>query len=93
MHSRTIFSFIGLAAFLNYKSSSEFVYLIWMVFSLSVLASSSFFFSIYLSSCNTLSFALTDAGEALVLFFKSVEPEKGSSSSWSVWEESAETSL
>ena len=35
----TIFSFIGLAAFLNYKSSSEFVYLIWMVFSLSVLAS------------------------------------------------------
>jgi hypothetical protein len=35
----TIFSFIGLAAFLNYKSSFDFVYLIWMVFSLSVLAS------------------------------------------------------
>ena len=35
----TIFSFIGLAAFLNYKSSYDFVYLIWMVFSLSVLAS------------------------------------------------------
>ena len=35
----TIFSFIGLAAFLNYKASFEFVHLIWMVFSLSVLAS------------------------------------------------------
>jgi len=35
----TIFSFIGLAAFLNYKSSSDFVYLIWIVFSLSILAS------------------------------------------------------
>ena len=35
----TIFSFIGLAAFLNYKSSFEFMYLIWMIFSLSVLAS------------------------------------------------------
>jgi len=35
----TVFSFIGLAAFLNYKSSSEFIYLIWMIFSLSVLAS------------------------------------------------------
>jgi len=35
----SIFSFIGLAAFLNYKVSFEFVYLIWMVFSLSVLAS------------------------------------------------------
>ena len=35
----TIFSFIGLAAFLNYKASFEFVYLIWMVFSLFVLAS------------------------------------------------------
>ena len=35
----TIFSFIGLAAFLNYKSSYDFVYLVWMVFSLSVLAS------------------------------------------------------
>ena len=35
----TIFSFIGLAAFLNYKTSFEFVYLIWMIFSLFVLAS------------------------------------------------------
>ena len=35
----TIFSFIGLAAFLNYKASFKFVYLIWMVFSLSVLTS------------------------------------------------------
>ena len=35
----TIFSFIGLAAFLNYKASFEFVYLIWMIFSLFVLAS------------------------------------------------------
>ena len=35
----SIFSFIGLAAFLSYKSSFDFVYLIWMVFSLSVLAS------------------------------------------------------
>ena len=30
---------IGLAAFLNYKSSSDFVYLIWIVFSLCVLVS------------------------------------------------------
>tara|TARA_B100001057_G_C22644963_1_gene869723 strand:+ start:255 stop:728 length:474 start_codon:yes stop_codon:yes gene_type:complete len=35
----SIFSFIGLAAFLNYKTSSDFVYLIWMIFSLFVLAS------------------------------------------------------
>ena len=35
----TIFSFIGLAAFLNYKTSFEFVYLMWMIFSLFVLAS------------------------------------------------------
>ena len=35
----TIFSFIGLAAFLNYKTSFEFVYLIWIIFSLFVLAS------------------------------------------------------
>ena len=35
----TIFSFIGLAAFLNYKTSFEFVHLIWMIFSLFILAS------------------------------------------------------